>query len=57
MLMIMTVLAVLVLGVLIMDCMKTNEYLEEQTRMKADIRKLHYEVCELEDKLRGLKHG
>ena len=57
MLMILTVLDLLVLGVLVLDCIKTNEYLEEQTRMKADIRKLHYEVCELEDKLRGLKHG
>ena len=57
MLMILTVLDVLVLGVLITDCMKTNKYLEEQTRMKADIRKLHYEVCELEDRLRGCKHG
>ena len=57
MLMILTVIDILVLGVLVLDCMKTSEYLEEQTRMKADIRKLHYEVCELEDKLRGFKHG
>ena len=57
MLMILTVLDLLVLGVLVLDCIKTNEYLEEQNQMKSELRKMHYEICELEDKLRGFRHG
>ncbi len=59
MLMILTVLDVIVLGVLIMDCMKTNEYLEEQTRMKAEIRKVAYDLGCLGDTVSYLlnKHG
>lgn len=57
MLMILTVIDILVLGVLVLDCMKTSEYLEEQSRIKAEIRKMHYEICELEDEMRGFKHG
>ena len=54
---IMTVLDVLVLGVLVMDYLKTNEYLEEQERMKGELRKMHYELCEMEDQLRAYMHG
>ena len=54
---IMTVLDVLVLGVLVMDYLKTNEYLEEHEEMKAELRKMHYEICEMEDQLRAHKYG
>ena len=54
---IMTVLDVLVLGMLVLDYLRTNEYVKEHVILENEIRKLNYHVCELEDKLRGCRHG
>ena len=53
MLRICAVLDILVLLALILDYLKTSKYLEEQERLKQDVRKMHYEICELEDQLRS----
>ena len=45
------VLDVLVLGMLIMDYMKTKEYQEELHQMKREIWRVRYEVSEMGDRL------
>ena len=50
---IMMILDVIVLGVLVLDYVRTKEYLEEQERVKQEVRKMHYEICEIEDQLRS----
>ena len=45
------VLDVLVLGMLVMDYMKTKEYQEELHQMKREIWRVRYEVSEMGDRL------
>ena len=55
---IMMILDVLVLVTLTMDYVKTKDYEEELNGMKGELRKLHYEMCEVRDQLRShIVHG
>ena len=54
------VLNVLLIGLFILDYLsykKAEEYEDELSRMKEEQRKMHYEICEIEDQLRMLMHG
>ena len=53
------VLNIILLGLFVLDYLsykKAEEYEEELSRMKEEQRKMHYEICEIEDQLRLLKH-
>ena len=54
------VLNVLLIGLFVLDYLsykKAEEYEDELSRMKEEQRKMHYEICEIEDQLRMLLHG
>ena len=53
------VLNIILLGLFVLDYLsykKAEEYEDELSRMKEEQRKMHYEICEIEDQLRLLKH-
>ena len=53
------VLNIILLGVFVLDYLsykKAGEYEEELKRMKEEQRKMHYEICEIEDQLRSIVH-
>ena len=54
---IVMILDILLLGVFVMDYLKTEEYLEELERMKHDIWKMNYEVSEMGDRMSRYEHG
>ena len=50
------VLNIILLGLFVLDYLSyknAEEYEEELSRMKDEQRKMHYEICELEDQLRS----
>ena len=54
------VLNIILLGLFVLDYLsykKAEEYEDELSRMKEEQRKMHYEICEIEDQLRMLMHG
>ena len=53
------VLNIVLLGLFILDYLsykKAEEYEDELNRMKEEQRKMHYEICEIEDQLRSIVH-
>ena len=53
------VLNIILLGLFVLDYLsykKAEEYEDELSRMKEEQRKMHYEICEIEDQLRSIVH-